>query len=79
MDEKALYLQISHRILQSVSMLVQLPLYVECREFDAEECPTSEIKPVIVQWETRDGNESAPSFDFVQEMPHVYAECWIVS
>ena len=47
-----------------------------CREFGVEDSPTSEIKPQVVDWENTDGNASAPSFNFVQEMPRLFAACW---
>ena len=50
-----------------------------CKEFGVDESPTTEIQPAIVKWENDDGNDSAPAFDFVQEMPHLFAVCFAMS
>ena len=45
-----------------------------CKEFHSES-PTTEVASAVAEWEDEDGNDSSEGFDFVTDLPRLWAEC----
>eukprot|EP00613_Pedinella_sp_CCMP2098_P070590 CAMPEP_0171926046 /NCGR_PEP_ID=MMETSP0993-20121228/24596_1 /TAXON_ID=483369 /ORGANISM="non described non described, Strain CCMP2098" /LENGTH=472 /DNA_ID=CAMNT_0012564823 /DNA_START=32 /DNA_END=1450 /DNA_ORIENTATION=+ len=49
-----------------------------CTQFQSKEKPTQDgiIRTLIGKYETLDGHEETPSFDFLTDLPNIHAQCW---